>query len=79
MNDGWEIDIDKQKEILIDHGKNIALTALQQYDLAWTEIKFNKLSDAITFKIETETGRTFCFVFTIKLVVKEKLRANFSS
>jgi len=59
MNNGWKIDTDEHKKTLLDYVRNVALTALQQYDLAWTEIKFNKMSDAITFKISTETGDSF--------------------
>ena len=63
MNSGWEIDTDEQRQELLAYVRNIALTALQQYDLAWTEIKFNKMSDAITFKIVTETEG--CFLLRI--------------
>jgi len=59
MDSGWKIGTDEQRQALLMRIRNVALTALQQYDMDWTEIKFNKLSDAITFKIITETKDCF--------------------
>lgn len=40
---------------MLSRARNVALTALQQYDIEWTGIKFIQLSDTITFKIETNS------------------------
>jgi len=63
MNTGWEIGTNEQKQALLACVRNVALAALQQYDLEWTEIKFNKMSDTITYKITTENKD--CFLLRI--------------
>lgn len=39
--------------------KKMALLALHNYDLDWTQIRFNQLSDTATFIIETNVDGTF--------------------
>jgi len=70
MSSGWKIDTCEEKQALLARVRDVALTALQQYDLAWTEIKFNKMSDAITFKIITETWD--CFLLRIHNEARQK-------
>ena len=70
MNSCWKIDTSEQRKALLAHIRNVALMVLQQYDLAWTEIKFNKVSDAITFKITTETEA--CFLLRIHNEARQK-------
>ncbi|MFM9276898.1 phosphotransferase enzyme family protein [Paenibacillus jiagnxiensis] len=55
MNNFMRIDTEEEIRKLLMQGRKTALTALQEYDLAWTQIRFIQLSDTITFKIDTET------------------------
>ncbi|WP_244562861.1 hypothetical protein [Paenibacillus uliginis] len=49
---------DHRRDLLIRAGK-IALTALQQYDVAWEKIQFIGLSDTITYKIEASPTQVY--------------------
>lgn len=46
------------KEAVIQY-KQVALKAIQEYDLDWQQIRFNQLSDTCTFVIETEGDGAF--------------------
>ncbi|MCR8846420.1 phosphotransferase [Paenibacillus sp. SC116] len=59
MNLGWNIDTDEKRRALLAQVRNVTLSALQQYTLEWSQIKLNKISDTITFKINTELDETF--------------------
>lgn len=52
--------------------KQAALIALQNFDLDWTQIRFNQLSDNCTFVIETNKEGTFYCAF-IRGDLKRKL------
>lgn len=59
MQDFFRYDSDDARESLLNRARNVALTALKQYDLPWERIQFIQLSDTITFKIETSTKNGF--------------------
>lgn len=46
---------EQELRALLAQARQAALSSLQQYDLAWTQIHFIQQSDTITFRIETET------------------------
>ncbi|TVX86851.1 phosphotransferase enzyme family protein [Paenibacillus agilis] len=70
MYQGWQIDTDEKRRAVLASVRNAALAAVQQYDLAWKRIEFNKISDTITFKIETELDE--CFLLRIHNNSREK-------
>jgi len=43
------------------------------FDLAWTQIRFIQLSDAITFKIDTETDGCYLMRIHINGMNKEEI------
>lgn len=55
----FRYDTMEEKESMLARARNVALTALQQYDLAWERIQFIHLSDTITYKIETSTPDSY--------------------
>jgi len=59
MDKIFQLDSDESIKETIVHIKRLALSALQNYDLDWTQIRFNQLSDTATFVIETSNDGTF--------------------
>ncbi|MGF9696159.1 phosphotransferase enzyme family protein [Paenibacillus sp. MABNR03] len=59
MKDFFRYDTAEQRKSLLQRARNVALSALQQYDLAWERIQFIQLSDTITYKIETSTADSY--------------------
>lgn len=53
MSHIFQMDSDEAIKKRIVYSKQAALRALQNYDLDWTQIRFNQLSDTCTFVIET--------------------------
>ncbi|MEO2203479.1 phosphotransferase [Paenibacillus pabuli] len=59
MKDFFRYDSMKDRNALLDRARNVALSALQQYDLAWERIQYIQLSDTITYKVETNTSDSY--------------------
>jgi Ser/Thr protein kinase RdoA (MazF antagonist) len=59
----FQLDTDENRRSLLARARQVALLALQKYDLEWEHIHFNQLSDTITFKIES--GADGCFLLRI--------------
>jgi Ser/Thr protein kinase RdoA (MazF antagonist) len=55
----FRMDSEEAIKRTILQSKHAALKALQNYDLDWTHIRFNQLSDTCTFIIETSEEETF--------------------
>jgi len=55
MNDFFRFDTDEERRALFIRARKVALSAIQQYDIEWDNIRFIQLSDTITYKIETST------------------------
>lgn len=51
----FQFDSDEERESLLARARNVALWAIQQYDIEWNRITFIQLSYTITYKIETGT------------------------
>lgn len=56
MKPFFHYDTEEGKKNLLSRARNVALKALQQYDLNWNCIRFNQISDTITYKIDTDSG-----------------------
>jgi Ser/Thr protein kinase RdoA (MazF antagonist) len=61
---------------LLAQGRKAALSALQEYDLAWTQIRFIQLSDTITFKIETESKDCYLLRIHVNGMTKEEIQSE---
>ena len=59
MHQCWKMDTPEQKEALLTHAQDIAHQAIRQYDIPLTDIRFNQISDTITFIVETEVNQRF--------------------
>ncbi|WMT39601.1 phosphotransferase [Paenibacillus sp. D2_2] len=59
MDKIFQLDSDESIQETIVQTKRLALSAFQNYDLDWTQIRFNQLSDTATFVIETSNDGTF--------------------
>ncbi|WP_440119344.1 phosphotransferase enzyme family protein [Paenibacillus sp. QZ-Y1] len=76
MKDFFQNDTDENRLALLARARKVALSALQQYELAWERIQFIQLSDTITYKIETKT--TGCYLLRIHShrLSKEEIRSE---
>ncbi|MBD3919454.1 phosphotransferase [Paenibacillus sp. PR3] len=54
-----QLGTEEELQVLLAQARQAALSALQAYELAWTQIHFIQQSDTITFRIETETDNRF--------------------
>lgn len=59
MNNCTQMGTEEELQGLLVQARQAALSALQAYDLAWTQIHFIQQSDTITFRIETETDSRY--------------------
>lgn len=59
MNNFFRYDPGTLRRSLLDSARTAALTALQQYELEWKNIRFIQLSETVTFKIETVSQGDF--------------------
>lgn len=66
---------DHRRDLLIRAGK-VALTALQQYDVAWEKIQFIGLSDTITYKIEASPTQVYLLRIHSDRMSKEEIRSE---
>ena len=48
----FQFDTNEEKHALLARARNVALTAIQKYEIAWDKIQFIQLSDTITYKLE---------------------------
>lgn len=55
----FQFDSDEARQSLLSRARNVALWAIQQYDLDWNRIRFIQLSGTITYKIETDTKGSY--------------------
>ncbi|NOJ71370.1 phosphotransferase enzyme family protein [Paenibacillus alvei] len=59
MFDFFRFDTKEQKKALLARARNVALTAIQRYDIEWEQIQFIQVSDMITYKIESADHNNF--------------------
>ncbi|MBT2291389.1 phosphotransferase [Paenibacillus albidus] len=53
----FQLDTADNRRKLLSRARQVALTAIQMYELEWERIRFIQLSDTITYKMETATGK----------------------
>lgn len=76
MLDFFKFDTDEERRSLLIRAGKVALSALQQYDLEWERIQFIRLSDTITYKIETNTGDSYLLRIHSDRLSKEEIRSE---
>lgn len=76
MNDFFRFDTDENRHSLLARARKVALSALQQYDLEWESIQFIQLSDTITYKIKTNTAKSYLLRIHSDRLSKEEIRSE---
>lgn len=76
MKDFFQNDTDENRHSLLARARKVALSALQQYELAWERIQFIQLSDTITYKIETTATGTYLLRIHSHRLSKEEIRSE---
>lgn len=69
----FHFDTDETRQSLLARARNVALWAIQQYELDWNCIRFIQLSDTITYKIETNTMGNYLLRIHSERVNKEEI------
>jgi Ser/Thr protein kinase RdoA (MazF antagonist) len=59
MKPFYQLDTDEKRRALLARARNVALRAVQRYELEWKSIHFNQLSDTITYIIECEENQRY--------------------
>lgn len=76
MDRFFQFDTDDNRRSLLTRARNVALLALQQYDLEWERIQFIQLSDTITYKIETTSAKSYLLRIHSDRLSKEEIRSE---
>lgn len=76
MKPFFQFNTDAQRHSLMNRARTVALSALQQYDLAWEQIRFIGLSDTITYKIETSTAEAYLLRIHSDRMSEEEIRSE---
>ncbi|MGO4527947.1 phosphotransferase enzyme family protein [Paenibacillus sp. 2TAF8] len=76
MNDFFRFDTDEERRALFIRARKVALSAIQQYDIEWDNIRFIQLSDTITYKIETSTDYHYLLRIHSDRLSKEEIRSE---
>ncbi|MGN7358528.1 phosphotransferase enzyme family protein [Paenibacillus sp. SAF-054] len=73
MKPFFHFDTDETRENLLSRARNVALWAIQQYEIEWSCIRFIQLSDTITYKIETNKTGNYLLRIHSERVNKEEI------
>ncbi len=76
MQDFFSFDMDEELKALLARARKVALSAIQRYDLEWEHIQFIRLSDSITYKIETSTANNYLLRIHSDRLSKEEIRSE---
>ncbi|WP_282940182.1 phosphotransferase [Paenibacillus sp. RC67] len=69
----FQLDTDESRRSLMSRARQVALLALQKYDVNWEHIHYNQLSDTITFKIEAEDDECFLMRIHSDMMTQEEI------
>jgi Ser/Thr protein kinase RdoA (MazF antagonist) len=72
----FQVDTEENRRVLLERARQIALIALQKYDLKWKHIYFNQLSDTITFKIVSEADGYFLLRIHSGMMSRDEVRSE---
>lgn len=77
MKPFYHFDTDETRKSLLSRARNVALWAINQYEIEWNSIRFIQLSDTITYKIETITTDNYLLRIHSERVNKEEILSEF--
>lgn len=77
MKDFFEFDTEEKRQGLLSRARNVALWAIQQYEIEWNGIRFIQLSDTITNKIETNHTDDYLLRIHSERLTKEEIYSEF--
>lgn len=69
----FHFDTEEARQSLLARARNVALWAIQQYEVDWNCLRFIQLSDTITYKIETNTMGNYLLRIHSERVNKEEI------
>ncbi|WHX50927.1 phosphotransferase [Paenibacillus woosongensis] len=73
MKSFFDFDTEETRKSLLSRARNVALSAIQQYEVEWNCIRFIHLSDTVTYKIETDTMGNYLLRIHSERVNKEEI------
>ncbi|GIP56747.1 hypothetical protein [Paenibacillus woosongensis] len=73
MKSFFDFDTEETRKSLLSRARNVALSAIQQYEVEWNCIRFIQLSDTVTYKIETDTMGSYLLRIHSERVNKEEI------
>ncbi|GAB6988707.1 phosphotransferase [Paenibacillus pini] len=73
MKPFFHFDTDETRQSLLSRARNVALWAIQQYEIEWNCIHFIQLSDTITYKIKTNTMGNYLLRIHSERLNKEEI------
>lgn len=73
MKSCWDFDTDEARRSLLSRARDIALWAIQEYEINWDSIRFVQLSDTITYKIETSEAGSYLLRIHSDRLTKEEI------
>jgi Ser/Thr protein kinase RdoA (MazF antagonist) len=76
MYDFFRFDTDEERRSLLVRARKVALLAIQQYELEWEHIQFIQLSDTITYKIETNSAKSYLLRIHSDRLSKKEIRSE---
>lgn len=76
MYDFFRFDTDEERRSLLVRARKVALSAIQRYDLEWERIEFIQLSDNITYKIETNSEKSYLLRIHSNRMNKEEIHSE---
>jgi len=76
MQDFFQMDTEEKRTDLLARARQVALSAMEQYDLTSEQMTFIQLSDSVTYRIESSTGETYLLRIHPDRWKKEELRSE---
>lgn len=72
----FQFESEEDRQQLLVRARNVALQAIQQYDMEWDLIRFIQLSDTITYKIETSSAGSYLLRIHSDRLTKEEIQSE---
>lgn len=72
----FHFESEENRQQLLTRARNVALQAIQQFDIEWEHIRFIQLSATITFKIETSSAGSYLLRIHSDRLTKEKIQSE---
>ena len=76
MRDFFRFDTEVERQALLARARQVALKALQAFDVEWKGIHFIQLSDTVTYKIECDTSPHYLLRIHSDRLSREEIRSE---